>query len=188
MRVISGTARGRKLKELAGQETRPTTDMVKEALFNIIQFELEGRRVLDLYAGTGQLAVEALSRGAASAVLVDHRTDAVKLIRENLALCGFQDRARVVQADAPSFLETVTEKFHIVFLDPPYDSGLLKISLERVTRFDILTEHGIIICESRREDVLPEAAAPYVKGREYRYGKIKLTLYRRQPDNAGEEE
>ncbi len=182
MRVISGTARGRKLRELAGLETRPTTDLVKESLFNIIQFELEGRRVLDLYAGTGQLAIEALSRGAASAVLVDHRSDAVKLIRENLALCGFQDRARVIQADAVSFLETVKEKFHILFLDPPYDSGLLKISLECATRFDILSEHGIIMCESRREDVLPEVQPPYRMGKEYRYGRIKLTSYRREPD------
>lgn len=94
MRVITGSARGRRLKELEGQETRPTTDRVKEGMFSILQFDIEGRRVLDLFAGTGQLGIEALSRGAASAVLVDRRKDAVSLIRENLRITGLQDRAR----------------------------------------------------------------------------------------------
>ena len=97
MRVITGTARGRVLKELEGLETRPTTGKVKESLFSIIQFDIEGRRVLDLFAGTGQLGIEALSRGAAECVFIDRRADAVKLIRENLALCRLEDRARVRQ-------------------------------------------------------------------------------------------
>ena len=93
MRVITGSARGRRLKELSGMETRPTTDRVKESIFNIIQFDLEGRKVLDLFAGTGQLGIEALSRGAGSAVLVDVRKDAVALIKENLKLTGLHQRA-----------------------------------------------------------------------------------------------
>lgn len=97
MRVITGTARGRVLKELEGLETRPTTGKVKESLFSIIQFDIEGRRVLDLFAGTGQLGIEALSRGAAECVFIDRRADAVKLIQENLALCRLADRARVRQ-------------------------------------------------------------------------------------------
>ena len=96
MRVITGSARGRRLKELEGMETRPTTDRVKEGLFSAIQFDIEGRKVLDLFAGTGQLGIECLSRGAASAVFVDRRADAVKLIRENLKLTELSDRARVV--------------------------------------------------------------------------------------------
>ena len=100
MRVITGTARGRRLKELEGTETRPTTDRVKEGLFSALQFDIEGRRVLDLFAGTGQLGIECLSRGAASAVFVDRRADAVKLIRENLKLTELQDRARVVAGDS----------------------------------------------------------------------------------------
>ena len=100
MRVITGTARGRVLKELEGLETRPTTGKVKESLFSIIQFDVEGRRVLDLFAGTGQLGIEALSRGAAECVFIDRRADAVKLIQENLALCRLADRARVRQGDA----------------------------------------------------------------------------------------
>ena len=103
MRVITGTARGRRLKELQGMETRPTTDKVKESLFSIIQFDIEGRRVLDLFAGTGQLGIEALSRGAAEAVFVDRRPDAVRLVQENLALCGFTDRARVTNWSIHSY-------------------------------------------------------------------------------------
>ena len=104
MRVITGSARGRRLKEIEGLETRPTTDRVKEALFSVIQFDIEGRRVLDLFAGTGQLGIEALSRGAESAVFVEQRKDAVQAVRENLVVCGLSDRARVVSGDAMSFL------------------------------------------------------------------------------------
>ena len=124
MRVITGTARGRRLKELQGMETRPTTDKVKESLFSIIQFDIEGRRVLDLFAGTGQLGIEALSRGAAEAVFVDRRPDAVRLVQENLALCAFTDRARVKSGDALAYLKS-GEKFDLIFLDPPYAADLL---------------------------------------------------------------
>ena len=177
MRVITGTARGRRLKELQGMETRPTTDKVKESLFSIIQFDIEGRRVLDLFAGTGQLGIEALSRGAAEAVFVDRRPDAVRLVQENLALCGFTDRARVKSGDALAYLKS-GEKFDLIFLDPPYLTGALEKAVETVSAFDILREHGIMVCESPLEQELPALAAPYERGKEYRYGKIKLTVYR----------
>ena len=104
MRVITGSARGRILKELQGMETRPTTGKVKESIFSIIQFDIEGRRILDLFAGTGQLGIEALSRGAKQCVFIDQRSDAVKLIRENLEVCGLSDRAVVRSGDAMSYL------------------------------------------------------------------------------------
>lgn len=179
MRIISGTARGRKLKEPQGMDTRPTTDKVKESLFNIIQFELEGRRVLDLYAGTGQLGLEALSRGAEHCTFVDMRREAAALVRENIQLCRFEAQARVVQEEALSFLSACREKFDVVFLDPPYESGLLERSLKLLTQFDILREHGIIVCESGTEWNVPTLAPPYEAGREYRYGQIKLSLCRR---------
>ena len=129
MRVIAGEARGRRLEALPGTEiTRPTMDQVKEAMFSIVQFDLPGARVLDLYAGSGQLGIEALSRGAAECVFIDRRADAVKLIQENLALCRLADRARVRQGDALPYLRS-GEKFDIVFLDPPYASGLLQQAL-----------------------------------------------------------
>lgn len=180
MRVITGTARGRRLKELPGRETRPTTDKVKESIFNIIQFDIEGRNTLDLFAGTGQLGIEALSRGAARCTFVDARREAAALVRENLAHCGLADRARVVQGDALAFLTGCREKFGLVFLDPPYASGLLKQSLELLAEIDIVAGNGIIVCESGAEASLPELSDPYEKGREYRYGKIKLTLYHRR--------
>ncbi len=179
MRVITGTARGRRMGELSGMDTRPTTDRVKEGLFNIIQFDIEGRKVLDLFGGTGQLGIECLSRGAVHCTFVDQRKDAVKLIRENLEITGLTDRAKVVQGDALSFLSGTSERFHLIFLDPPYDANLLNSTLKRIAAIDILAENGIIICESRANQDLPELPAPYQKDKDYRYGRIKVTLYRK---------
>ena len=178
MRVITGSARGRRLKELEGLETRPTTGKVKEALFSVIQFDIEGGRVLDLFAGTGQLGIEALSRGAECAVFVERRRDALQVIRENLEACGMTDKARVVNGDAMSYLKS-GEKFDLIFLDPPYASGLLEQALEEIVRFDICRRHGIIVAESAADKTLPPLAGPYALYREYRYGKIKLTVYHR---------
>ncbi len=179
MRVITGTARGRRLGELRGEETRPTTDQVKEGIFNAIQFDIEGRRVLDLFAGTGQLGIECLSRGAASCLFVDQRREAVALIRENLKHTGLEAGARVVQGEALRCLKSQREPFHLIFLDPPYDTDLLENALKTIADIDILSENGIIICESRVEKELPALSAPYRKDRTYRYGKIKVTLYRK---------
>lgn len=179
MRVISGTARGRRLKELPGLDTRPTTDKVKESVFNIIQFDIEGRRVLDLFGGTGQMGIEALSRGAEHATFVDHAPAAAGIIRQNLEATGFTDAARVVQSDWRAFLSSCREKYHLIFLDPPYKGDMLENAMETIAAIDILAEHGIMICESPLDKELPDLAAPYEKGREYRYGKIKVTLYRK---------
>lgn len=159
-------------------ETRPTTDRVKEGLFSVIQFDIEGRRVLDLFAGTGQLGIEALSRGAAECVFVDQRRDAVALIKENLEICEMTDRAHVRLGDSIAYLKS-GEKFDIIFLDPPYASGLLAQAISEITAFDICRSHGIIVAESDADTVLPPVKAPYSLYREYRYGKIKLTVYHR---------
>ena len=180
MRVITGTARGRRLKELKGNDTRPTTDQVKEGMFNILQFDIEGRTVLDLFAGTGQLGIEALSRGAARAVFVEQRNDAVKLIRENVEMCGFADQSRIVTGEALSFLGTVREKFDIIILDPPYESELLDKTIAHIARYDLLAPHGILVAESAANKTLPALSVPYSIYREYRYGRIKLTVYHRE--------
>ena len=159
MRVITGSARGRRLKELEGMETRPTTGKVKESIFSILQFDIEGRRVLDLFAGTGQLGIEALSRGARECVFIDQRKDAVNLIRENVKLCDLTDNAVVRQGDSMAYLKS-GEKFDIIFLDPPYGSKLLGEALEQITKFDICREHGIIVAESAVETELPPVAPP----------------------------
>lgn len=177
MRVITGSARGRKLKTPENYDIRPTADGVKEALFNIIQFDIEGRRVLDLFAGTGQLGIECLSRGAASAVFIDQSPEAVKIVKDNLKSCGMS--APVLRQDALDFLRG-GQRFDIVFVDPPYDSGLYESVLETVNSVDILSDSGIIICESRRDRALPEMRVPYRKGREYVYGKVKLCIYTKE--------
>ena len=187
MRVITGSARGRRLKELEGMETRPTTDRVKEGLFSALHFDIEGRKVLDLFAGTGQLGIECLSRGAASAVFVDRRADAVKLIRENLRLTELEDRARVIAGDSMEYLRSIREPFDIIFLDPPYAAGLLEPAIAHIAKFDILAPHGIIAAEHPADRVLPALAPPYRLHRTYRYGKIALTLYRRGGNEQNEE-
>ncbi|MGX8692673.1 MAG: 16S rRNA (guanine(966)-N(2))-methyltransferase RsmD [Clostridia bacterium] len=177
MRVITGSARGRKLKTPETYDIRPTTDNVKEAVFNIIQFDVEGRRVLDLFAGTGQLGIEALSRGAAEAVFVDRDREAVKIVKENLKTCGLQ--AQVRQEDALSALRR-EEKFDLIFIDPPYDAGLYGEVLETIKSVDKLTDGGIMIVEARRDEPLPDLAAPYGKRKEYRYGKVKIAVYTKE--------
>ena len=184
MRVITGSARGRRLGELKGQETRPTAGKVKEGVFSALQFEIEGRRVLDLFAGTGQLGIEALSRGASSCVFVDRRSDAAKLVRENLAVCGFADCAQVVCGDAMTYLNAVRSKFDLVFLDPPYADDVLERALAHIARFDILAPHGIIVAECPLDKHLPALSAPYAVSRTYRYGKIQVTIYRREGERT----
>lgn len=179
MRVITGTARGRKLKEPANYDIRPTTDNVKESIFNIIQFDIEGRRVLDLFAGTGQLGIECLSRGARSVTFVDQSREAVELVKTNLKTCGFE--ARVVTDDAIGFLSR-GGKYDLILLDPPYATNLLDKALVIINSVDILSEGGIIVCESGREKSMPEMKAPYRKNKEYNYGKVKLTTYTRETD------
>ncbi|MBS5432408.1 MAG: 16S rRNA (guanine(966)-N(2))-methyltransferase RsmD [Clostridia bacterium] len=177
MRVISGSARGRKLKSPENYDIRPTTDKVKESVFNIIQFDIEGRRVLDLFAGTGQLGIECLSRGAAEAVFVDGSRESVKIVKENLKSCGMS--APVFQEDALSFLRRAG-KFDLIFVDPPYDAGLYKSVLEIINLVDILSDGGIIVCEARREKVLPEMKTPYRKRREYVYGSVRICIYTKE--------
>ncbi len=178
MRVISGTAKGRRLKEPEGYAIRPTTDKVKESVFNIIQFDIEGRRVLDLFAGTGQMGIEALSRGAAYAVFVDESNEALRLVRENIKRSGFEDRVAVTKGDAISFLKR-GDKFDMIFVDPPYDARLMEKSLDSIFEFDMLKDNGIIICETNVERLMPEPDCPYKKGREYNYGRKKIVLYSR---------
>ena len=182
MRVITGSARGRRLLELEGMETRPTTDRVKEGVFSALQFDIEGRRVLDLFAGTGQMGIECLSRGAARAVFVDRRKDAADLVKKNLALTGLADRASVVRGDSLAFLAETGDRFDLVFLDPPYASGLLERALERLAApgFDILNPYGIIVAEHPAETSLPVPAPPVRVLRTYRYGKIAVTFLRRE--------
>ena len=177
MRVITGTARGRRLETLPGEHTRPTAERVKEALFSIIQFELEGRQVLDLFAGTGNLGIEALSRGAETCVFADSSRESLRLIRENIAHCKAEEGARVEAGDYRKILGNQTEPFDIILLDPPYNKGLLDECFRLIAENELLTEDGVIVAEHRREEKMPEELHGFQKQKERRYGIVMLSIY-----------
>ena len=179
MRVISGKARGVNLKTPAGTATRPTADRVKEAVFSIIQFDLPGATVLDLFGGTGQLGIEALSRGAKNAVFVDERDDACRLIRENLKRTKLEGEGRIIRSDYSAFLKSTSQKFDIIFLDPPYAEVFLENSLNLITQIDILQSGGIIVTERPVEKELLLDFTGYNRSKDYKYGNTLITLFRK---------
>ncbi len=177
MRVITGSARGMTLKTLEGTDVRPTTDKVKEAIFSAIQFEIEGRRILDLFAGSGQLGIEALSRGAESAVFVDADKNAIRVIKENLAKTKLDGNAFVAQTDSLAFLTMTDKVFDIAFLDPPYANGLLQKALAKIGSH--IAEGGIVVCEHPFKEELDDEVAGLTKQKEYKYSKTAVTVYRK---------
>ena len=179
MRVISGKARGVSLMTPKGEHTRPTADRVKEALFSIIQFDLPGAKVLDLFGGTGQLGIEAISRGAKSAVFVDARDDACRLIKENLKRTKMEAEGTVVRSDYLQYLNRCKEQFDIIILDPPYAEVFLENALKIITEIDILQSGGIIIAERPLGKDLPWDFPGFNRSKDYKYGQILLTLYRK---------
>ena len=179
MRVITGKARGVVLKTPDGLATRPTTDRVKEALFSIIQFEIPGGTVLDLFGGTGQLGIEALSRGASSAVFVDASDVACKLIQENLKRTKLTDNAKVVRSDYLEYLRRCREKFDIILLDPPYAEVFLENSLNFISEIDILQTNGIIVTERPLGKELPWDYPGFTRSKDYKYGNTLITLFRK---------
>lgn len=176
MRVITGSARGRKLKDFEGRDIRPTSDMVKEAIFSVIQFDIQGSEVLDLFSGTGQLGIEALSRGAKFCRFVDRSRESSALTAENVSLAGFKNDSNVVTGDSLDFLRMTRAVFDIAFLDPPYDSSLIEEALPLLE--PKLSPRGIAVCEHSKGHVLPDTVGRLVKQKTYRYGKIEVTVYR----------
>ena len=174
MRVVSGTARGCKLQPVPGMNTRPTTDRVKENVFNLIQEHVRAARVLDLFAGTGQLGIEALSRGAQHCDFVEHDKTAYNIVYKNTQSARVADRAALHRAEAAEFVSRAGRRqYDLIFLDPPYGGVILENALLQIETFDILSTDGIIICESAVEDRVETGLH---KGREYRYGAIKITI------------
>ena len=180
MRVISGKARGVTLKTPEGLQTRPTADRVKEALFSIIQFELPGAEVLDLFGGTGQLGIEALSRGAKRAVFVDSQLNACNLIKENLRRTKMEREGTVVRSDYLSYLDRCREKFHMIFLDPPYAEVFLENALKKIAEIDILHSGGIIVSERPVEKEMSWEIPGFTRSKDYKYGKTILTIFRKE--------
>ncbi len=176
MRVITGSARGMRLTAPEGMDVRPTTDKVKESIFNIIQFDLADAEVLDLFAGSGQLGIEALSRGASRGTFVDSSERSLRFVRENLKKTRLEDRAAVRKSDARQFLSTTRDTFHVALLDPPYRKHILPAILPSLANH--MDSDGVIVCETASEEELPSKLPGFSAPREYRYGKIKLTVYR----------
>ena len=179
MRVITGKARGVQLKTPDGMLTRPTADRVKEACFSIINFDIPGAKVLDLFGGTGQMGIEALSRGADSAVFVDMREDACKIIRENLKRTKLEAQAKVIRSDYLEYLRRSKEKFDIIILDPPYAEVFLENALNCIAEIDILQSGGIIVTERPLGKELLCEFDGFSRSKDYKYGNTLLTLYRK---------
>ena len=177
MRVIAGKARRLNLKTVPGMDTRPTTDRIKETLFNILQPELLDCHFLDLFSGSGAIGIEALSRGADSCTFVDMSETSLALVRKNLEGTGLSNKARVVRSDYAAFAAACRDTFDIAFLDPPYSAGLLMPALKAV--LPLMSEHGTIVCEHPPETVLDEEAGGFKKLKTYRYGKVLITVYRK---------
>ncbi len=177
MRIITGVARGKHLVTPEGRDVRPTPERVKEGLFSALQFDIEGRRVLDLFAGSGQLGLEALSRGAASAVFVDTSDSSVKIIKQNIELTGFESKAKVFRSDYASFAAACRDTFDIAFLDPPYNAGLLMSALKAV--LPLMSDYGTIVCEHPPEVKPEENVGGFSIAKTYRYGKVLVTVYRK---------
>ena len=175
MRVITGTARGRRLETLEGLDVRPTTEVVKEAVFSIIHFRLPGASVADIFAGSGQMGIEALSRGAKRAVFVDQSRASLQVVRKNLQTTGLAANAQVVMDGAESFLQQVHETFDFIFLDPPYNKGYGEKLLPLLGQ--ALAPEGLILFEHSRDEALPDQVGGLRKIKDYRYGKTLVTSY-----------
>lgn len=175
MRIITGTARGTKLVTLEGEKTRPTLERTKEAMFSSVQFDIEGRFVLDLFAGSGQLGLEALSRGAEKAVLCDVNAEAVDVIRQNALKTHLYKKCSILKYDYAEYIRAAAvskHKFDLVFLDPPYGTGLLESTLDKLAKSDVLAPHAIIIAESNKSIALDGGLDEfYVLEKEYKAGK-----------------
>lgn len=179
MRVIAGSARGIRLATPEGMKTRPTIERVKEAVFSSVHFQLPGMRVLDLFAGTGQMGIEALSRGAREAVFVDHRMEAISLVRENLRRAGLQAQAQTHCVDFETFLRAGHGAFDLILLDPPYTEKILENALKIISEIDILANDGIIITERPADKPLEGAYHGLIRQKDRRYGTVCITAFRK---------
>ena len=178
LRIISGSRRGQKLIEFDGMDIRPTTDRVRESIFNLIQEFIYQSSVLDLFSGSGALSFESLSRGAASAVCVDIDKRSVAVICENSKRLKFSENISIINNSAQNFIKSCNNKFNIIFLDPPYNKGFIKPIIDDIVRFDILEDEGIIVLESDSIDEHGEMDGLTIL-KQRKYGRTFVTIYQR---------
>lgn len=179
MRIITGKYRGRKLETPVGFEVRPTSDKVKESIFNILMYDVEESICVDLFAGTGNLGLEALSRGAKQCWFCDNERENISLIRRNIEYCRAEDSAILIAGDYMKALKKIDEKVDIFFIDPPYHAGLYDKALSEIDSLDLLADEGIIVAEHEKMTDLPEHIGGLELFKRKKYGKICLSLYRR---------
>lgn len=191
MRIITGRAKGKKLFTLEGDATRPTSERIKGAIFSAIQFDIEGRRVLDLFAGSGQMGLEALSRGATRATFIDSSREAMEIVRKNANATGFLDESKFIVSDAANYLRKCSgrDKYDLVFIDPPYAMNLCKKTVEALLRYEALSDGAIVVIESGEEEIdlgtLPYSNFEVIKTSSY--GKktaVNILLYRKTDNTA----
>ena len=178
MRIITGEYRGRRLESPIGYDVRPTTDKVKEAIFNLLMNDIWDAVVVDLFAGTGNLGLEALSRGANRCYFCDNSRESLNLIKVNIAKCTAQDKSVVLAGDYSKALGRIKEKVQVFLIDPPYKDGLYEKCLNQIDELDLLDEEGIIITEHGVHDPVPQQAGNLIKVKEKKYGKIMVSIYR----------
>lgn len=177
MRIISGEFKGRRLNAPENDKVRPTTGKVKEAIFSMLMNDIFDAVCLDLFAGTGNLGIEAISRGARKCYFGDNSRESLKLINENIRYCKAEDRAVVIPGSFEKVVDRVNEKVDIVFLDPPYRDGLMIKAIERILEQDILGDEGLIVAEHHSTETLPETIGSLTKLKEKRYGTILVNIY-----------
>ena len=183
LRIITGTAKGKKLITLEGEATRPTSERIKEAVFSSIQFDLEGRRVLDLFAGSGQLGLEALSRGADSVFFTDSSREAIEIVKKNAAVCGFGEKCKYLVSDWRNYIRKASgrEKFDLVFVDPPYAMECCADALKRLRDAELLRDGAIVVLESGTEEIDAMAFPEFECTKSTHYGKktfVNIFIFR----------
>lgn len=177
MRIIAGKLKGRRLNTPKDNKIRPTTDKVKEAIFSMLMPHLEEATVIDLFAGTGNLGLEAISRGARHCYFCDKARESLQLIKENIGYCQVENQSTIISGDYERNLERIHEKADIIFLDPPYKAGLLENCLHKIGELDLLTEEGVLLVERGFREILPEEIGVFTKIKEKRYGTILVSLF-----------
>ncbi|MGI6205669.1 MAG: 16S rRNA (guanine(966)-N(2))-methyltransferase RsmD [Anaerovoracaceae bacterium] len=183
MRIIAGEFKGRKLSAPPDYKVRPTAEKVREAIFSMIQMYVGDSVVIDLFAGTGSLGLEALSRGAKRAYFVDNDRRSISFVKENVKACGMEDSSVLLCSDYASGLANIHDKADIVFLDPPYKAGLMLDCLRRLAESDLLPEGGIVIAEHGRDEMLPEKIKNLELIKDRKYGKVRVSIYEKQEEN-----
>ena len=183
LKIITGSAKGKTLKTLDGEATRPTSDRIKGAIFSSIQFDIEGRRVLDLFAGSGQMGLEAMSRGAVSVMFTDIAREAIDIVKENAARCGFFKDCRYLVSDWRNYIRKASgrDKFDLVFIDPPYAMECCAEAVRKLCEAELLAKGAIVVCESGEEDIIPEELSGFEVLKSTHYGKktfVNILLFR----------